>query len=410
MNLPRLLFLSHRLPYPPHNGAAIRAFNILKLLARHYEITALCFDRMDPATAGMSLRDRIDALSSLGRFEVFPIPQEHASGRLLWDHLRSVLSRRVYTEFVHQSRPFRAALERQLTDTQFDLIHVDSLDLIAQLDLLPPDRVILTHHNVESLLLARRAAAEQSMARRAYLRMQSELLAKAESAWMPRVALNIAVSAYDEAELRTLAPGARFAVVPNGVDVEYFSPTQRPQRGMAFVGGTSYYPNLDALEWFAAEILPEIRDRGCQAPATFIGRATPAEMARFNKRGLTLSGYVPDIRPALDAAACFIAPLRVGGGTRLKLVDAWAMGKAVVSTTVGAEGLAAEHGQNILLADTAREFADGVISVLNDSDLRVRLERNARHTAESIYSWRVIERDMIAHYEQVRRAAVASRH
>ena len=189
------------------------------------------------------------------------------------------------------------------------------------------------------------------------------------------------------------------------VDIEG-SVTRAAQRGIVFVGGTSYFPNLDGLKWFASSILPEIRARGCHEEVVFVGRARSDEIAHFNAfGGLKLTGYVEDIRPYVNAAACFIVPLRVGGGTRLKLVDAWAMGKAVVSTTIGAEGLDARENENILLRDTPASFAEAVIEVVRNVELRQRLESGARRTAESIYSWEVVAADMLELYESVRRSA-----
>jgi glycosyltransferase involved in cell wall biosynthesis len=158
-----------------------------------------------------------------------------------------------------------------------------------------------------------------------------------------------------------------------------------------FVGGTSWYPNRDALHWFVEEIAPRLRSRGVPAHVTWVGRATDAEQREFSRvEGLTLTGYVDDIRPYVARAACYIAPLRVGGGTRLKLLDAWAMGKAIVSTTIGAEGLGARHGETMLLADTADAFADAIASVLRDEGLRRRIGAAARREAEERFSWDVI--------------------
>src|SRR5687768_642538 len=354
----RLLFLSHRLPFPPHNGAAIRTFNILRLLARHYDITGLCFDRFDAATAHWAQAERVAGVAHLGRFTVFPIPQEVRRGRLLWDHVRSVATRRAYTFYIHDSRSFDRALSLALNGSDYDLVHVDSLDLVRLLDRLPLERVVLTHHNVESILLHRRAAAERSAMRRAYVAAQARLLEQEERRWAPRVALNVVVSEADRETLEAIAPGARCIVVPNGVDAQYFTPAQGPKDGIVFVGGTSYFPNLDAIRWLGDSILPELRARGFSGTVTVIGRATERERAEFNAiPGLHLTGYVDDIRPYLERAAVFVAPLRVGGGTRLKLVDAWAMGTAVVSTTIGAEGLAVEDGSNILLRDEPKAFA-----------------------------------------------------
>src|SRR3954462_9057959 len=146
----RLLFLSHRLPFPPHSGAAIRTYNILRELSRAYEIDALCFDRADAGTAAKSLEDRIGAMRPYARCEVFPIPQQTSRLRFLWDHLRSVITGRPYTYYVHDSSDFLDRVRTQVRDGAYDLIHVDTLDLVRVLELLPLEKVTLTHHNIES--------------------------------------------------------------------------------------------------------------------------------------------------------------------------------------------------------------------------------------------------------------------
>lgn len=390
MSKPGLLFLSHRLPYPPHNGAAIRTFNTLKLLARDFQITSLCFDRRDPATTHLPLEERVAALRPYTDVEVFPIPQETSRVRLAVNHVKSLLSGRAYTFYVHDSREFVARLRHHLKHGHYDLVHLDSLDLVRALEETGPTPVICTHHNVESHLLHRRAAAERGL-RRWYLRLQAERLEAEERCWMPRVALNVAVSPADAEALQRLAPAGRFATVPNGVDTDYFQPDAGAGEGLVFVGGTTWFPNRDGLAWFAEAILPELRRLEPTAPVTWVGRATDAERRRYDGLlGMRLTGYVDDIRPHVARAAAFIVPLRVGGGTRLKILDAWAMGKALVSTPIGCEGLPAVNGENILLAENPLTFAAAASRLLRDGELRTRLGVAARRMVESEYSWSAI--------------------
>jgi glycosyltransferase involved in cell wall biosynthesis len=406
---PRLLFLSHRLPYPPHNGAAIRTWNILRLLAAEFDVTGLCFDRPDPHLAHVPLADRLAAMREHGDFAVTPIPQCASRARLLADHARSVLTGRPYTWYVHDSRDARAALARLVGRVRPDVVHMDSMDMVRLLPLLEARRTVVTHHNVESQLLARRAAGERDGARRAYLRLQAAALRRAEAAWMPRAALNVVVSPEDEATFRAIAPGARTAVLPNGVDVDYFRPIEGPQEGCVFVGGTTWHPNKDALAWFTAEVLPRLRALGETAPVTWVGRVTDEERARLDGHlGLRLTGYVDDIRPYVARAACFVAPLRFGGGTRLKLLDAWAMGKAIVSTSPGAEGLGGEHGRDLLLADDADGFALAIQRVLRDPALRAALGAGGRRAVEERFAWSVIGRRMGTLYREVAASAARS--
>ena len=262
--------------------------------------------------------------------------------------------------------------------------------------------IVAGHHNVESALLRRRAENESSVMRRRYLELQAGLTENEERRWCPRAAVNLAVSDADKADFERLVPGARFEVIPNGVDVDVFVPsTGDAKEGIVFVGGMSWFPNADALEYFDEEILPLLRARDEHVKVTWVGRAKPDVIERYAQRGVQLTGHVDDIRPYVGAAACYVVPLRIGGGTRLKILDAWAMGKAVVSTSVGCEGLDAVDGQNILIRDDPAAFAAAVSMVLRDSGLRASLEKNARAVAEQKYSWNVIGEKMRKVYGEV---------
>ena len=247
--------------------------------------------------------------------------------------------------------------------------------------------------------LGRRAGIERAEWRRAYLLHQARLTERCERHWCPRVALNIAVSEADAAALTRLAPGARVAVVPNGVDVDEFRPGGGAGRGAAYVGGLHWFPNADALDYFAAEILPHVRAARPDTPVTWVGSATADERQRYAERfGIDVSGYVDDVRPLMREAACHIVPLRAGGGTRLKILNSWAMGKPVVSTTIGCEGLEAVDGRNILIRDDPKAFAKALVAVLEDGALAERLGQAGRATAERHYSWEVIGRGLIERY------------
>ncbi len=394
---PRLLLLAQTLPFPPDGGVNIRIYNVLRLLSRHYDVTLLCFMRRAERQAEGAVAAGIAGLLPYADVAVFPIPQEYSRIRLLWDHLRSVVRRRAYTWYAYESRAVDERLAQLLATRQFAVAQIDSLDLARYIPALGALPVICVHHNVESALMQRRAGMERSAWRRAYLRLQARWLARLERQWCGRVALNVAVSEPDRALLQSQAPAGRYASVPNGVDIDTFRPASPSVResGIVSTGGLNWFPNADALRHFCADILPRIR---AGLPATevhWVGRADDVTRHRLRAESdVRLTGYVDDVRPYMRDAACFVVPLRVGGGTRLKILDAWAMGKAVVSTSVGCEGLDARDGDNILVRDDPAAFADAVLSVLRDADLRRRLGASARRTVERTYSWDVIGEDL----------------
>jgi glycosyltransferase involved in cell wall biosynthesis len=397
MERPRLLFLSHTLPIP-EGGAGIRSYNVLRLLSRHYEITVLAFYRKGMEPASGSMARQLELVRGIADVEVFPIPQEFSRARLIADHLRSVLRRRAYTIFAYGSREFESRVRAHVQSGRYALAHLDSLDLAGYLPLLNGLPIACTHQNIESQLMRRRAALERLWLVRRYMEWQASLLA-AQERRCADVSVNLVVSDADAATLRSMVPGARVAVAPNGVDTEFFQPGDLDEGGVVFVGPASWPLNVDAMRFLGEDILPRVRRPGLDVRAVWVGRATPTMKQEFaHQFGINMTGFVADVRPYVWSAACYVVPLRTGGGTRLKILEAWALGKAVVSTSMGCEGLAAVDGENILIRDTAAGFADAVLDVLSDAALRARLGRAGRSTAVHSYDWEMIGRTIAEEY------------
>ncbi len=402
--LPRLLFLCQTLPYPPDGGVWIRSYHVLRLLARSFDVTALCFER----SGGSGARGEYDVergLAELRRFgaaEAFPLIQNHSRARYIWNHLRSVLRARVYTHFMYESAAFRARVEEILRAPSVDLVHIDSLDLSAYLPLCEGIPTVCVHHNVESMLLRRRARFEGGSLLARYYELQADWMLREERTWAPRITLNVTVSAEDRIVLAQLASGIRTIIIPNGVDIDEFRPEPGLEQGIVFVGGTTWFPNLDALRFFCQDIMPRIRSVPGALPVRWVGSATEEEQRQYLERyGVELTGYVDDVRPYMRDAMCHVVPLRAGGGTRLKILNAWAMAKPVVSTSIGCEGLEAVDGENLLIRNDPSEFADAIRHLAGDPSLRRRLGENGRRTAQQVYSWEVVGRDMVRAYRDL---------
>jgi glycosyltransferase involved in cell wall biosynthesis len=396
-----LLFLCQTLPYPPDGGVWIRTYHVMRLLAQVFDISALCFERSGSAGQSTDTEASLDALRAFGDVEVFALPQRHSRSRFIRDHARSVFRQEVYTRFLYDSTPFRRRLMERLGATRFDLVHADSLDLAQYLPACKTLPISVVHHDVESDLLQRRSDVQAHGWKRAYFRHQSRLMRSVEVRWCPAVTVNIVCSDRDGARLQEIAPGSRVLVVPNGVDVNEFQPDARTDvSGIAFVGGAQPAPNLDALEYFCGSVLPHLRQPGvAHEPVRWIGRASLEQQQHYRYRfGVDLTGYVDDPRPLMQAAAVHIVPIRVGGGTRLKILNAWAMGKPVVSTSIGCEGLAAVDGENILIRDEPHAFAAAIAEVLGSPALAARLGRGGRETVIRRYDWTAVGAGMVEHY------------
>jgi len=405
---PRLLVLCQTLPYPLDGGVWIRTYHVLRLLSQAFDVTALCFERMGVSGTRdrRDVREALEVLGRFGRVEAFPIPQTGDRSRFVRDHLRSLLQREVYTRFLYESSPFRTRLRELLATESFDMVHVDSMDLAGYLPELARLPVACVHHNVESALLRRRSRFEGGWLARRYFGLQARRMESVERHWAPRMALNVMVSQEDLEELHALAGTGRYAVVPNGVDIDEFTPARGAEQGLAYIGGTNWFPNLDALEFFGEQILPELRRQDFDRPIRWVGSASAQQQRDYHERfGIELTGYVEDVRPPMRDAFCHIVPLRAGGGTRLKILNSWAMGRPVVSTSIGCEGLDARDGDNILVRDEPKEFAEAILALEADPTLRERIGAAARRTAVDRYSWDVIGQGMNEMYFDILREA-----
>lgn len=408
---PHILFLSQCLPYPPSSGVTNRTFNILLQLGKEFEVTLLAFSRVnhqpdaDARNASWeALRDHVTSASP-----PVPIPSEQSTVRRLWDHLRSVSTGRAYTFYEYESKDFRVLLRGALSHRRFDLIHIDSLDLYRWLDELLLVPTACTHHSIESELLRLRAQRVKSRVMRRYLLYQATRVEQVERELCPQFSMNVMMSEVDAERLRTLAPGSKAIVVPNAVDTNYLRP-QESQPGVpgrvVFLGPTYMFPNRDAVDYFIEDIWPDVRALERSASLHLIGNTLQSYREGYNNNpGVTCLGYVADIRPHLAQASCTVVPIRVGGGTRLKILDAWAMGKAVVSTSMGCEGLEAIDGKNILIRDDPKDFAGAVAEVLANSELRSELGVNGRKTAEEMYSWDIVGRTVRVSYRHLLQGA-----
>ncbi len=294
----------------------------------------------------------------------------------------------------YQSDAMKQQVAALLRAEQFDCVVCDFLFAAPNI----PDlgSAILFQHNVEAQIWKRHWKHAASPLTRLYLRAQYQKMQRYEGQVCRAAKRIIAVSEDDARSMRFDYGVARVNAVPTGVDIEYFTPPSSPEltTDLLFVGSMDWMPNIDAMRWFAAEVLPLIRRRRPDCFLTIAGRSPTAEIRGLATKDarIQVTGTVPDVRPFLWGAAVAIVPLRIGGGTRLKIYEAMAAKVPVVSTTIGAEGLDVRDGENILIADSPREFADACLELLEDKTLRRSLARTAWEMVSACYSWEVVAR------------------
>jgi len=297
----------------------------------------------------------------------------------------------------------RAEVRALLTSGSVDLCIADFLSSAPNV---PPDGgvpTILFAHNVEHLIWKRLAATETRSSRRLLLALEWRKLRRYEARVCARASATIAVSETDCRTLEALAPGAPMWPVPTGVDVDYFTPngTREVPGRLVFTGSMDWYPNEDAIVYFCENVWPLIRREVPEASFTVAGRNPgPRLRSAASAAGIELTGTVDDIRPHLAEGQVYVVPLRVGSGTRLKIFEALSMGKAVVATGVGAEGLPVAAGEHFLQADEPSDFARAVVSLLRDPGRRRALSTAGRRLVEERYSWSQVAQEFEATCER----------
>jgi sugar transferase (PEP-CTERM/EpsH1 system associated) len=389
----KILWLNAGLLLPLDKGGKLRTWHLMRHLAVRHDITYLSF--ADPGAA----REHRDGMREVcRRLETVP-RAEPAKGTLRFyaDAARYLVDPVPYAVAKYRSPAYAARLRELLHAGAYDAIVCDFLPPAVNLpDRLPCPAILFTH-NVEAEIWRRHAGTTGNAAARRLLAAQWRRMLRFERAALARFDLVLAVSEADSATFERLYPGAlrtRVHVVQTGVDTAYFAPAAAAARRpghLVFTGSMDWLPNEDGMAYFAREILPLIRRDVPGVTLSIVGRSpTPAVRRLAQDAGIEVTGAVADVRPHVAAGTAYVVPLRIGGGTRLKIFEAMGMAKAVVSTTVGAEGLPVTDGRDILIADGPADFAAAVVRLLRDDALRSGLEQAARRLVVERYDWSAV--------------------
>jgi sugar transferase (PEP-CTERM/EpsH1 system associated) len=404
----KLLLLTPQLPYPPRQGTSIRNYNLLAQLARRHDVDLISFLAPGDELAEDSL---LHALC--GRIATVHQPQRSTRRRARDTLLAPLPDMALRLE----SPAMRAQVEewaRGGPEGGYDLVQAEGIEM-AQYGLLAAEvsgaAFVFDNHNCEYKLQQRNAFTDLSDWRHpkrllagGYSVVQWRKLRRYERDVCRAATAVVAVSAADRAALLELDPGLDVTVVSNGIDLAYYDEdydgdggVELPGAGapapvLLFTGKMDYRPNIDAMLWFGLKVLPLIRERCPGVRLQIVGmNPHPRLDVLRGDPSVEITGAVPDVRPYLRAAAVYVVPLRVGGGTRFKALEAMACARPIVSTSLGVEGLGAENGRELLLADRPDIFADAVLVLLRDEGkLRRYLGAQARRFVEERYRWETI--------------------
>ena len=400
-----VLYFSTRPCWPVTSGAHLRDFHLARQLSVSHELLYLAFDSGGGGAGRTAVSGRLPELNDS---RVVLVPR--GRGYNLVQLVRGALGSAPISVLNYTTTAMNRELRRILHADSFDFVQVEGVHLCAYLPLIrslaPQATIVMDWHNIESELMDRYSDNTSSAARRWYARRTARQLYNCEQQLLAECRTHTVCSEREQAQLQKRAPGASVEVITNGVDVDYFAAapaTDTPRRSIVFVGSMSYHANIDAACYFVEEVWPRLRERRPDLEFRIVGSNPTAQVqALRNRPGVVVTGTVDDVRPYYREALAVVVPLRVGGGTRLKVLEAMASGTPVISTSLGAEGLDVTNNGDILLADDAAAMIEAVVGMRAHDERWQRLIENGRRMVASNYGWPTIGQKLRGFYDRIR--------
>jgi len=406
----RILWLSHIVPYPPKGGVLQRSYHLLRETASRHQVTLFAFVQQRPleqcfGDLETGLAESEKALSHFcSEVRFLPIPMESKWQGMARLAARSLFSRNSYTMNWLRSKQFAHAM-RELSADSFDLVHADTISLAPYVSYFPGIPRALDHHNVESQMMLRRADNDSNPLKRIYFRQEARKILREERRYCPEFNTNIMCSKLDAERLIELVPSARMDVIPNGVDVDYFrpQPEQEVPGRLVFAGRMAAYTNRQAALFIVRELWPVLAQAFPEITFDLVGGGPPAEATALALREsrFRAPGFVDDIRISIAEASIYVCPITDGGGTKLKVLDALAMGKALVADPIACEGIDVVEGESVRFASTPQEYVRVIGELLNDPMQRSRLAGAGRLLVEDYYGYAGIGKKLSETYFQL---------
>ncbi len=393
----KILFLSPTVPFPLTDGGRIRVFNLLKQIAQKSDVTLLALETQ-PTDA-----DGVAELQQLG-VQVHLVPNAPTLPRVSFGTLaKAFFKRQPITVARYDVPTYRRKLRTLLANETFDLVHYEMFHVAqfhTETDL--PD--VLSQQNVDSAIWRRLCSETANPFYKFAYWTQQLAFQRYECLLSPKFDAVTCTSDIDAAVFAQHCPKDAIEIIPNGVDVTHYQPdfaAEAPAH-LIYIGSMDWYPNEDAVAFFADEVFSRIQEKVPDVAFSIVGGNPSGRVQKLAERdGVVVTGRVPEIKPYFAEATVFVVPLRIGSGTRLKILEALAMGKAIVSTSVGAEGLDLKNGEEIFIADEPEAFADAVTRLLTDTELRRKIGKNGRARVERDYDWRSIGEKLHTLYNQI---------
>lgn len=382
-------------PIPPNFGGALRVYNLIKQMSKYNEVTLLTF-------GDEKIKDKLKEEFSQITKEILTcyIPKTRRFKRI----------KQLYSLFSYQSHFFLTAKYKQMqklidhitSKNKYDIIQFE-FPSMANYQINSDSIKIMDAHNIEHIIYYHQWKYSTSNIRKFFYKLEYKKLYHDEVLICNNQDAILVTSENDAKIFDELVPKVPKYIIPNGVDTEHFHPSNEipEQNTLAFTGALSYIPNSDAALYFIEQILPIIEKKIPDIKLYIVGKNPPKSLLQKSSNNIIITGFVDDVRPYVWKSSIFIVPLRMGSGTRLKVLEAFSMKKPVVSTTQGAEGIEITNGENILIADEPEDFAEKIIMLLKDKHLQQKLASSGHELVKNIYDWNVIGQKLDSVYKKI---------
>ncbi|AGN11312.1 glycosyltransferase family 4 protein [Simiduia agarivorans] len=406
----KLIWVSHFIPYPPKGGALQRSYNLLKELSNHFDIDLICIrsdrlvrDNFGDLNRGLDVcQEQLSKLAADVKF----IAADRSVTNTLQKYIAAAgafFSLSPFIEYWVKSSAIQSIIAEKLVENPDAIVHLDSIGMCYSVAGLPANTVIINHHNIESDMQYRRAREESNFFKKIYFLLDAYKIRRLEAKYCSAASLNVYCSDLDRERMKSNL-GVGGVVAPNGVDVNYFrskSVDISMRKGLIFAGGIGWYPNYSAMKFFLLEVWPKLSLLLPDLTLTIVGRDGEKLRKYVSSEKVTITGFVDDVRCYIDSAAVYVCPIFVGGGTKLKVLDALSMGIPMVAHPIACEGIDVVDGESVVCASGADEFVEATVDLLSNQDKRSRLAARGRELVECQYSFCAIGAKLAQDYWEI---------
>jgi sugar transferase (PEP-CTERM/EpsH1 system associated) len=395
----KILFITDYLPYPLISGDRIRVYNLVRCIAKNHEVSLVGF---------LQTPDEVAGISHLQEFclnvETIHLPRRLKLARLPNLFRYFISGKPIDFEFL-DSKELVNKIRQLASSIDFDIVHIEQSRMAQYLEALPANnhfKSFLGFQNIATYQYDRISHIALTSTKKIRTWLHSQMLRRWEPRYAERFDRCITVSEVDKQLLLKDSPRLHVDIIPNGVDTQLYQPLayENGKPSLLLIGNMSYAPCADGAIWFCNQILPLIRQVIPEIQVWIVGNSPPREVVMLGGDGIHVTGRVEDVVPYYRRSNASVVPIRAGGGTRLKILEAMALGRPVISTSIGCEGLDVEDGRHLLVADTPEEFAEKTILLLRDSALHQRIILDARRLVEANYDWNVIAKQLLDIYSE----------